>query len=65
VLFNSFAFVERHFGVFAFYVMYFPQLVAGPIERPHTTSPSAAAFTSDGRTPPDAAASIASCAYVS
>ncbi len=25
---------ERHLGVFALYVMYFPQLVAGPIERP-------------------------------
>lgn len=25
---------ERHFGRYALYVMYFPQLVAGPIERP-------------------------------
>ena len=25
---------ERHFGIYALYVMYFPQLVAGPIERP-------------------------------
>ena len=25
---------ERHLGLFALYVMYFPQLVAGPIERP-------------------------------
>ncbi len=25
---------ERHFGVYSLYVMYFPQLVAGPIERP-------------------------------
>jgi alginate O-acetyltransferase complex protein AlgI len=25
---------ERHFGIFALYVMYFRQLVAGPIERP-------------------------------
>lgn len=25
---------ERHLGIFALYVMYFPQLVAGPIERP-------------------------------
>jgi D-alanyl-lipoteichoic acid acyltransferase DltB (MBOAT superfamily) len=25
---------ERHFGVYALYVMFFPQLVAGPIERP-------------------------------
>lgn len=26
--------VERHFGIFALFVMFFPQLVAGPIERP-------------------------------
>ena len=25
---------ERHFGYYSLYVMYFPQLVAGPIERP-------------------------------
>jgi D-alanyl-lipoteichoic acid acyltransferase DltB (MBOAT superfamily) len=25
---------ERHFGVYALYVMFYPQLVAGPIERP-------------------------------
>lgn len=25
---------ERHFGIYALYVMYWPQLVAGPIERP-------------------------------
>lgn len=25
---------ERHFGLFALYVMFYPQLVAGPIERP-------------------------------
>ena len=25
---------ERHFGIYALYVMYYPQLVAGPIERP-------------------------------
>jgi alginate O-acetyltransferase complex protein AlgI len=25
---------ERHIGIFALYVMFFPQLVAGPIERP-------------------------------
>jgi alginate O-acetyltransferase complex protein AlgI len=25
---------ERHFGMYALYVMFFPQLVAGPIERP-------------------------------
>lgn len=26
--------VEKHFGIFALYVMFYPQLVAGPIERP-------------------------------
>jgi len=26
---------ERHFGIYALYVMFFPQLVAGPIERPY------------------------------
>jgi D-alanyl-lipoteichoic acid acyltransferase DltB (MBOAT superfamily) len=26
---------ERHFGIFALYVMFYPQLVAGPIERPY------------------------------
>ena len=26
---------ERHFGFYALYVMFYPQLVAGPIERPH------------------------------
>jgi alginate O-acetyltransferase complex protein AlgI len=25
---------EHHFGIFALYVMFWPQLVAGPIERP-------------------------------
>lgn len=25
---------ERHFGIYALYVMFFPQLVSGPIERP-------------------------------
>jgi D-alanyl-lipoteichoic acid acyltransferase DltB (MBOAT superfamily) len=30
---------ERHFGVFALYVMFFPQLVAGPIERPQNLLP--------------------------
>ena len=30
---------ERHFGYFALYVSYFPQLVAGPIERPQTLLP--------------------------
>jgi hypothetical protein len=33
----------------------------GSRRQDHTTSPSAAAFSSDGKTPPDAAASIASC----
>jgi alginate O-acetyltransferase complex protein AlgI len=26
---------ERHFGIYSLYVMYYPQLVAGPIERPN------------------------------
>jgi alginate O-acetyltransferase complex protein AlgI len=30
---------ERHLGVFALYVMYYPQLVAGPIERPQQMLP--------------------------
>lgn len=30
---------ERHFGYFALYVSYFPQLVAGPIEKPQTLLP--------------------------
>ena len=30
---------ERHFGYFALYVTYFPQLVAGPIERPENLLP--------------------------
>ncbi|MCK4752094.1 MAG: MBOAT family protein [Planctomycetes bacterium] len=30
---------ERHLGVFALYVSYFPQLVAGPIERPGNLLP--------------------------
>ncbi len=30
---------ERHFGIFALYVSYFPQLVAGPIERPQNLLP--------------------------
>ena len=30
---------ERHFGIFALYVMYYPQLVAGPIERPQNLLP--------------------------
>lgn len=30
---------ERHFGVYALYVMFFPQLVAGPIERPQHMLP--------------------------
>lgn len=27
---------ERHFGIYALYVMFYPQLVAGPIERPQS-----------------------------
>ena len=30
---------ERHFGLYALYVMYYPQLVAGPIERPQNLLP--------------------------
>lgn len=30
---------EKHFGYFALYVTYFPQLVAGPIEKPGTLLP--------------------------
>lgn len=30
---------ERHPGIFALYVMFFPQLVAGPIERPYNLLP--------------------------
>src|SRR4030042_2426785 len=30
---------EKHFGFFALYVSYFPQLVAGPIERPQNLLP--------------------------
>jgi alginate O-acetyltransferase complex protein AlgI len=30
---------ERHFGIYALYVMFFPQLVAGPIERPQNMMP--------------------------
>lgn len=30
---------EKHFGYFALYVSFFPQLVAGPIERPQTLLP--------------------------
>jgi len=30
---------ERHFGIYALYVMFFPQLVAGPIERPQRLLP--------------------------
>ena len=33
---------ERHFGYFALYVSFFPQLVAGPIERATTLLPLAA-----------------------
>jgi len=30
---------EKHFGIFALYVVFFPQLVAGPIERPQNLLP--------------------------
>lgn len=30
---------ERHFGIYSLYVMFFPQLVAGPIERPQNILP--------------------------
>lgn len=30
---------ERHFGIYALYVMFYPQLVAGPIERPENMLP--------------------------
>lgn len=30
---------EKHFGIFALYVLFFPQLVAGPIERPQNLLP--------------------------
>jgi alginate O-acetyltransferase complex protein AlgI len=30
---------EKHFGIYALYVMYYPQLVAGPIERPQNVLP--------------------------
>ncbi len=30
---------ETHFGIYALYVMFFPQLVAGPIERPQNLLP--------------------------
>ena len=30
---------ERHFGIYALYVLFYPQLVAGPIERPQNLLP--------------------------
>ncbi|HWY38861.1 MAG TPA: MBOAT family O-acyltransferase [Bacteroidia bacterium] len=30
---------EKHFGIYALYVLFFPQLVAGPIERPQNLLP--------------------------
>lgn len=30
---------ERHFGIYALYVMFYPQLLAGPIERPQNLIP--------------------------
>jgi alginate O-acetyltransferase complex protein AlgI len=35
---------ERHFGIFALYVMFYPQLVAGPIERPQHLLPQLREF---------------------
>ncbi len=41
---------ERHFGIYALYVMFFPQLVAGPIERPqHMLHQFHEAHVFDGR----------------
>ncbi len=31
--------VEKHFGIYALYVMFYPQMVAGPIERPQNIIP--------------------------
>lgn len=46
---------EKHFGIYALYVMFYPQLVAGPIERPQNILPQfhvkkqfSAEFFSDG-----------------
>jgi alginate O-acetyltransferase complex protein AlgI len=42
---------ERHLGIYALYVMFFPQLVAGPIERPQELLPQLHAhheFREDG-----------------
>ncbi len=47
---------ERHLGRYALYVMYFPQLVAGPIERPQNLLPQLARID-DARFSADAAAS--------
>ncbi|MES2796847.1 MAG: MBOAT family O-acyltransferase [Bacteroidota bacterium] len=35
---------EQHFGVYALYVMFYPQLVAGPIERPQNILPQLKTF---------------------
>jgi D-alanyl-lipoteichoic acid acyltransferase DltB (MBOAT superfamily) len=35
---------ERHLGIYALYVLYYPQLVAGPIERPQNLLPQFHAF---------------------
>lgn len=37
---------ERHLGIYALYVLYFPQLVAGPIERPQHLLPQLHGFHS-------------------
>jgi D-alanyl-lipoteichoic acid acyltransferase DltB (MBOAT superfamily) len=38
-IYNGKAKPERHFGIFSLYVTYFPQLVAGPIERSNSLIP--------------------------
>jgi len=38
-VYNSKVKPEKHFGIFALYVSFFPQLVAGPIERPDRLLP--------------------------
>lgn len=36
---------ERHFGIYSLYVMFYPQLVAGPIERPQNILPQLHRFS--------------------
>lgn len=40
---------ERHFGYYALYVSFFPQLVAGPIERPENLLPQLRAYHAPDR----------------